>query len=164
MIFSSITFLFYFFPIVLILYFLARGVWRNVILVMASLFFYAWGEPIYVSLMLFSTIVDYSLGRFLAHAQQNNHPYWAKFYLICSVTINLSLLIIFKYSDLFLLTSNELLGTTFTPLHLALPIGISFYTFQTMSYTIDVYRKKVPAQKNLLEFATYVTLFPQLIA
>lgn len=164
MVFSSITFLFYFLPIIFAFYFLAKGTWKNFILVIGSLFFYAWGEPIYVSLMIFSTVVDYSLGRFLAYAQENNQPNHAKFYLISSIIVNLSLLIIFKYCDLFLVTSNKLLGTTFSPLSLALPIGISFYTFQTMSYTIDVYRKKVPVQKNFLEFATYVTLFPQLIA
>ncbi|MFI3200876.1 MAG: MBOAT family O-acyltransferase [Eubacteriales bacterium] len=164
MVFSSITFLFYFLPCILTLYFFSKNTWKNLVLVIGSLFFYAWGEPIYVILMIFSTIVDYSLGRFLSYAQLRKNIVLAKVCLFASVTINLSLLIIFKYSDLFLLTFNSVFHTTFSPLSLALPIGISFYTFQTMSYTIDVYRQKVPAQKNFLEFATYVTLFPQLIA
>ncbi|MFI3176476.1 MAG: MBOAT family O-acyltransferase [Eubacteriales bacterium] len=147
MVFSSVTFMFYFLPIILLLYFLAKGQLRNLVLVIGSLFFYAWGEPIFVLLMVFSTIVDYSLGLLVTGAKQRAKWKLAQFYLSCSIFINLSLLIIFKYSGL-----------------LPLPIGISFYTFQTMSYTIDVYRGKVKAQTNFLSFATYVTLFPQLIA
>ncbi len=147
MVFSSVTFMFYFLPIILLLYFLAKGQLKNLVLVIGSLFFYAWGEPIFILLMIFSTIVDYSLGLLVAGAKQRAQWKLAQFYLSCSIFINLSLLIIFKYSGL-----------------LPLPIGISFYTFQTMSYTIDVYRGKVKAQTNFLSFATYVTLFPQLIA
>ena len=162
--FSTITFLFYFLPLVLFLYFTSRSYLRNIILVLSSLFFYAWGEPIYVTIMLFSTIVDFTLGKLIFNSQQKNKKGLSRFFLICSVVINLGLLIFFKYSSLLVGTVNDLINFSLTIPKIALPIGISFYTFQTMSYSIDVYRKKVKPQNNFLSFATYVTLFPQLIA
>lgn len=159
MIFSSITFLFYFLPIVLLIYQITPNRYRNAVLFLASLFFYAWGEPKYVFLMLFSTVVDFLLGICMGRYRQH-----AKAFMITSVIINLSLLFYFKYSTLLLTSCNHLFQGNLSIPEIALPIGISFYTFQTMSYSIDVYRGKVSPQKNFLDFATYVTLFPQLIA
>lgn len=146
MVFSSILFLFRFLPIFFICYFVAPERMRNLILFLGSLIFYAWGEPVYVVLMLFSTISDYIHGLLIEKFREKRGA--TKALLVSSVIINLGLLGFFKYSGL----------------DLPLPIGISFYTFQTMSYTIDVYRGEVPAQKNILDFAVFVTMFPQLIA
>lgn len=164
MIFSSILFLFYFLPIVLFLYKLIPFKYKNLFLVFASLFFYAWGEPKYILLMLFSTIVDFGIGLLIGHALDSEKNKKAMFFMICSVCVNLSLLIFFKYSNLFITTANALTGQSFSLFDITLPIGISFYTFQTMSYSIDVYRRKVKPQHNFIDFAAYVTLFPQLIA
>lgn len=164
MIFSSILFLFYFLPIVLFTYKRIPPKYKNLFLVFASLFFYAWGEPKYILLMLFSTIADFGIGLLIGHAQNNSQTKTAAFFMICSVFVNLSLLIFFKYSNLFITTANTLTGQSFSLLNITLPIGISFYTFQTMSYSIDVYRRKVKPQRNFIDFAAYVTLFPQLIA
>ena len=148
MVFSSLLFLFLFLPAVLILYSIAPKRCKNLVLFLVSLIFYAWGEPVYFVLMLFSTVVDYTHGLlvdfFLNKGQKRN----AQIALALSVCINLGLLGFFKYSGL----------------DLPLPIGISFYTFQTMSYTIDVYRRETTVQRNIIDFGTYVTLFPQLIA
>lgn len=145
MVFSSVLFLFRFLPIFFICYFMAPKRMRNLVLFFGSLIFYAWGEPVYVVLMLFSTLSDYIHGLLIARYREKPA---AKYLLVSSVVINLGLLGFFKYSGL----------------NLPLPIGISFYTFQTMSYTIDVYRGEVEAQKNLLDFGVFVTMFPQLIA
>lgn len=145
MVFSSVIFLFRFLPLFFLCYYAAPERMKNIILLLGSLYFYAWGEPVYIGLMFFSILVDYVHGRLIDRFRDKPA---AKFFLISSVTINLLLLIIFKYA-----------GTD-----IPLPIGISFYTFQTMSYTIDVYRKETKPQKNLLLFAVYVTMFPQLIA
>jgi alginate O-acetyltransferase complex protein AlgI len=161
MVFSSLTFLFYFLPAVLILYFFAPKALRNFVLFITSLVFYAWGEPVYIVLMLFSTVVDYTFG-WMAEACRGTKK--AKLALIASVVINLALLCVFKYSDFIVFNLNALLGTGIPAPGLPLPIGISFYTFQTMSYTIDVYRGDAKAQKNIISFGAYVTLFPQLIA
>ncbi len=154
-------FLFRFLPIFFLIYFLVPGRGKNVILFLGSLIFYAWGEPVYVVLMLFSTVVDYVngrlIGRFRGRAQ-------AKFFLVFSVVINLFILCFFKYADFLIQTVNNLTGASLPLLNLPLPIGISFYTFQTMSYTIDVYRSKAKVQKSILDFGVYVTMFPQLIA
>lgn len=154
-------FLFRFLPIFFLIYFLVPGRGKNVILFLGSLIFYAWGEPVYVVLMLFSTVVDYVngrlIGRFRGRAQ-------AKFFLVFSVVINLFILCFFKYADFLIQTINNLTGASLPLLNLPLPIGISFYTFQTMSYTIDVYRSKAKVQKSILDFGVYVTMFPQLIA
>lgn len=147
MVFSSLIFIFRFLPAFLAVYTLSPERFRNLVLFLGSLVFYAWGEPVYIGIMLFSAFLDYSNGRLLEKAFQNGKTGMARAVLTESVLVNLSLLGIFKYADIF-----------------PLPVGISFYTFQTMSYTIDVYRKKVPAQKNLITFGAYVAMFPQLIA
>jgi alginate O-acetyltransferase complex protein AlgI len=164
MVFSSILFLFRFLPIALLLYFAAPGKWKNLVLFVLSLFFYAWGEPVYVGLMLFSTVVDYVHGRLVEKLKSENKNRKAKMVVASSVIINLALLCFFKYADFLIANVNTLLGVSVKQLNLALPIGISFYTFQTMSYTIDVYRGDAKAQKNIVSFGTYVALFPQLIA
>lgn len=164
MVFSSILFLFRFLPIALILYFAAPGKLKNLVLFALSLCFYAWGEPVYVVLMLFSTVVDYVHGRIVEKLCENGQKNKAKFAVMSSVIINLGLLCFFKYSDFLILNLNSLLGLSLKAPNLPLPIGISFYTFQTMSYTIDVYRGEAKAQKNIISFGTYVALFPQLIA
>ncbi|WP_066496769.1 MBOAT family O-acyltransferase [Abyssisolibacter fermentans] len=162
MVFSSLVFLFIFLPIVLLIYFLSPKKMKNIVLLIASLIFYAWGEPIYIFLMLFSSVVDYIHGLLIDKFRNNDRK--AKLVVLSSVIINLSLLSFFKYGSFFIDNINHLIGTNFTAPNLPLPIGISFYTFQTMSYTIDVYRKEAPVQKNPISLATYVTLFPQLIA
>jgi len=134
---------------------------KNVILLLGSLFFYAWGEPVYVFLMLFSTCMDFVLGKLIG---ANRGRPAAKLFLVTSIVVNLLVLGFFKYADFLLHSINLVLGTQIPLLELGLPIGISFYTFQTMSYTIDVYRGEVKVQRNLLDFAVFVTMFPQLIA
>lgn len=161
MVFSSVLFLFRFLPVFMLCYFLAPGRMKNFILLLGSLFFYAWGEPVYVLLMLFSTLVDYGNGLLIERLRGSRK---ALIPLSASIVVNLALLGFFKYADFLIQTVNALAGTTLPLLNLDLPIGISFYTFQTMSYTIDVYRGRVTAQKNILDFSVYVTMFPQLIA
>ena len=161
MIFSSPLFLVLYLPLVLGIYYISPRRLKNLMLFMASLLFYGWGEPIYVSLMIFSTIVDYTHGMMVdKHRGTKKARYW----LVSSILINLSLLGVFKYSGFVVSSLNSLLGTAIPVPALALPIGISFYTFQTMSYTIDVYRGDAPVQKDIIAFGTYVALFPQLIA
>lgn len=164
MVFSSLPFLFRYLPIVLLLYFIAPRKLRNAVLFFTSLVFYAWGEPIYVVLMLFSTIVDYTHGMLVHHFKQKGEIKKAKLALTSAMIINLSLLGFFKYSDFVITNINALTGSNIALLKLALPIGISFYTFQTMSYTIDVFRGEAKVQKNIISFGAYVVLFPQLIA
>lgn len=164
MVFSSLLFLFRYLPVVLVLYYIVPRAYRNAILFFMSLLFYAWGEPVYILLMLFSTVVDYANGRFVDYYIKKGQRNKAKIFLILAVVINLSLLGFFKYTDFVIDIINKVAGGTLTPLSLALPIGISFYTFQTMSYTIDIYRGDATVQKNIISFGTYVTLFPQLIA
>lgn len=168
MVFSSIIFLFRFLPIFITCYFMtylchakAAQRMRNLILFLGSLVFYAWGEPVYVVLMLFSTVSDYIHGRAM---DASRNPTVRRCLLVSSICINLLLLGFFKYSDFLIDTVNAVAGTSIPLLNLRLPIGISFYTFQTMSYSIDVYRGKAKVQKNLLDFAVFVTMFPQLIA
>lgn len=163
MVFSSILFLFSFLPVVLFLYMISPFSLKNGILLVASLFFYAWGEPIYILLMLFSIFVDYFAG-ILIGKYRGTSPIKAKLALLFSICTNIAILSFYKYADLLIETLNDWVGTNFSPLNLPLPIGISFYTFQTMSYSIDVYRGEVLPQKNWFTFATYVSLFPQLIA
>lgn len=161
MVFSSVLFLFRFLPVFFICYYVAPGRMKNFILLLGSLFFYAWGEPVYVLLMLFSTLSDYVHGRLIEKYRGGGR---AKLFLVSSVLINLLVLCFFKYADFLIQTVNVLFGTSIPPLNLPLPIGISFYTFQTMSYTIDVYRGEAEVQRNLLDFGVFVTMFPQLIA
>lgn len=166
MVFSSVIFLFRFLPIFMILYF-ATYIWpaarrmRNVILFLGSLFFYAWGEPVYVLLLLFSTLSDYTHGRLIDRFRGRTI---ASVLLASSIIINLAVLGYFKYADFLIGAVNQATGLSIPLQNLPLPIGISFYTFQTMSYTIDVYRGKAKVQKNLLDFGVFVTMFPQLIA
>lgn len=164
MVFSSITFIFYFLPVVLMLYVMVPKKMRNLILFMVSLFFYAWGEPKYIVIMLVSTMVDYTNGIVIDRALQRNQQTRAKLCLALSMVINIGLLGVFKYGNFLIHNMNTIFDLSLQTLNVALPIGISFYTFQTMSYTIDVYRRKVPVQKNIIAFGAYVTLFPQLIA
>ncbi len=166
MVFSSIPFLFFFFPLFLILYYIVpfksyHIKWKNVILLVFSLFFYAWGEPIYILLMLFSTFLDYNCSRMMNRYQEKKKR---KFFLLLSVVINLGLLGFFKYSDFLISIFNNIFHLEIPLLNLGLPIGISFYTFQTMSYTIDVYRRDVMPERNYFTYLTYVSMFPQLIA
>ena len=161
MVFSSLTFLLWFLPCVLLVYFLVPKKAKNAILFVFSLLFYAWGEPVYVGLMIFSTVLDYCCGR--AVEKFRGTPK-AKIGLLVSVIVNLSLLCLFKYTDFLIGTVNSIFGSSIPLLNLPLPIGISFYTFQTMSYTIDVYRGDAKVQKNIISFGAYVSLFPQLIA
>lgn len=164
MIFSSLLFLFRFLPVFFLIYFLTPRRARNFVLFLGSLVFYAWGEPVYVGLMLFSTASDYLHGIAIEKAIQCGRKRRAGTFLISSLTINLLMLGFFKYADFLIGSVNAAFGTGIALLKLPLPVGISFYTFQTMSYTIDVYREKVPAQKNVITFGAFVTMFPQLIA
>lgn len=161
MVFSSILFLFRFLPIFFICYFLVPGRMKNFILLLGSLFFYAWGEPVYILLMLFSTVSDYIHGILIDKFRGKKASVCL---LISSVCINLGLLGFYKYGDFLLQSINNIAGTQIPLMNLPLPIGISFYTFQTMSYSIDVYRGEAKVQKNLLDFGVFVTMFPQLIA
>ena len=162
MVFSSIPFLFFFLPFCLLLYYAVPFSWKNKVLLVFSLIFYAWGEPVYILLMLFAAGVDYGNARLMTRYGTTTGR--RRFFLCCSVVINLSVLAFFKYADFLIQTVNTLSGTSFSPLGLGLPVGISFYTFQTMSYSIDLYRKKVKAEKNYLTYLTYVSMFPQLVA
>ena len=161
MTFSSINFLFYFLPLVLTFYFLVPNNFKNLVLLFSSLVFYAWGEPIYIFIMAFSCIIDYTHAIII---DKNRDNFKSKLALISSISINLSLLGFFKYSNFFIEISNSLTGSSFSYFDVILPIGISFYTFQTMSYTIDVYRGEAKVQKNIITLSTFVTLFPQLVA
>lgn len=165
MVFSSMIFLCVFLPVILVIYFALPKQSRNLWLLLASLFFYAWGEPRYILIMLFSTVFDYFNGRVIEYATlKGKRDTLGRAVLVLSIAGNLGILCFFKYTDFVLGTVNRLAGTQFGLLQLALPIGISFYTFQTMSYTIDVYRGEIPAQHNIISFGMYVCLFPQLIA
>lgn len=164
MVFSSTTFLLAFLPLVAILYYICPRKLRNGLLLVFSLLFYGWGEPKYILIMLFSTVFDYCNGLAIGHFRSKGRAGGAKAVLVISVVGNLAILGFFKYTDFAISNLNGLLGTAIPALGLLLPIGISFYTFQTMSYTIDVYRGLVPPQRNIVDFGAYVTLFPQLIA
>ncbi|WP_069988466.1 MBOAT family O-acyltransferase [Massilioclostridium coli] len=164
MVFSSIFFLFCFLPIVLIVYFIVPKRWKNLVLLLFSLFFYAWGEPVYVILMLLSILFNYVMGLDIAQRNAAHRPKKAKASLIFTVVVNLFLLGFFKYAGFLIGTINDLFVVNLPYKELALPIGISFYTFQTLSYIFDVYWKKVEVQRNFIHFSLYVTMFPQLIA
>lgn len=164
MVFSSILFIFYFLPLTLLLYYAGPSRLRNLVLLVMSLAFYSWGEPVYVSIMLFSTIFDYGNGLAIEKYLSSGRKRAARAVLLLSVAGNLGILGFFKYSNFFIETVNAAGGTDFPLLELSLPIGISFYTFQTMSYTIDVYLGQARAQKNLVQFGAYVAMFPQLVA
>ncbi|MBQ2687893.1 MAG: MBOAT family protein [Clostridia bacterium] len=159
MVFSSLTFWFIYLPLVLVLYYVTPKKARNIVLFLVSLAFYGWGEPVYISLMLITILINYIAGYLISKSQSKK-----KLWLILSVVLNLSFLVFFKYSGMIVSTLNLLPFINISFSAPALPIGISFYTFQAMSYTIDVYREECSVQKNPLVLGTYVTLFPQLIA
>ena len=175
MIFSSPYFLFLYFPVVLTLYYISPLRWRNLVLLIANLIFYGWGEPVYVVIMFLSIAIDYSHGRIVTRCKAKGNDRGARMAVASSVIFNLALLGFFKYWN-FIAGSLAAIGAGFLPvidrlpmpwgesIGFTLPIGISFYTFQTMSYTIDVYRGDARCQKNIITFGTFVTLFPQLIA
>ena len=162
MVFSSAVFLCIYLPLVLLGYYICRKKWRNLFLLIVSLVFYAWGEPKYVLLMMFSILTNYIFGRLMYKNRENRRR--LKLMLVLSVVIDLGLLGFFKYTDFIITNLNAAFSTDFDLLNVALPIGISFYTFQAMSYTIDVYRGDVKVQKNLVDFGMYISMFPQLIA
>ena len=161
MLFSSVPFLYYFLPAVILCYFLVPRQLKNTVLLLFSLAFYAWGEPRYVLLMVVTIAAFYSCGLAIGKANSNG---WKKCWLWVSIIVGIGFLAVFKYADFFIDSFNKTTGLGLPLLRLALPVGISFYTFQSISYTVDVYRGNVPAQKNPISFGAYVTLFPQLIA
>ena len=162
MIFSSLLFLFRFMPAAFLLYYLTPNKLKNLTLLILSLFFYAWGEPKYIWIMAVSILVDYSCSQGIKRL--GHRKGFKSLFLGISVAANLGMLLFFKYSGFFIDNINALLGTAIPHTGFTLPLGISFYTFQTMSYTIDVYRGKVEAEDNLITFGAFVVLFPQLIA
>ena len=162
MLFSSTTFLFVFLSLVLMCYYAVPRMFKNAVLLVFSLVFYAWGEPVYVFLMLGSIVVAYLTGLLCDREKYKSRLPLVS--MIFAIVWNMGLLLFFKYTNFFINNANNLFDLKITPLDLTLPIGISFYSFQTLSYVIDVYRGKVKPQKNFLNLATYVTLFPQQIA
>ena len=162
MLFSSITFLFLFLPIVLAVYYLVPYKVKNIVLLIASLFFYAWGEPVYVILMILSIVFNYFCGQDIKANEDD--PRKAKHGVIFALVGNLLILGFFKYYGFLVETLNAVLPTDIPYRELALPVGISFYTFQAISYILDVYWKRAQVQKNILYFALYISMFPQLIA
>ena len=164
MVFSTPLFLFYYLTLVLLVYYVSPVRFRNFVLLIASLFFYYWGEQAYTVIMLLSIGIDYTHGIIVHRCKEKGNDRGAKLAVASSVVFNLAILFFFKYWD-FAARSLQAVGIGFMPeLSISLPIGISFYTFQTMSYTIDVYRGDARVQKNIIHFGTFVTLFPQLIA
>jgi len=162
MVFSSMVFIFVFLPAVILLYYIFPWrAWRNTLLCVSSLFFYAWGEPVYVLIMLFSVLLNYCAGLLLQKTTGKKH---GKFILVVAVLLNLGALIFFKYTDFFIININMFFSLDIRTIGLSLPIGISFYTFQALSYIIDVYRRKITPQKNPVYLAMYIAFFPQLIA
>lgn len=161
MLFSSIPFLYYFLPVVLLLYFIAPMKLKNLVLLLSSLFFYGWGEPRYVIIMSVAILTGYAFGRLIEVFRGKG---LSKVFLVLSVASAICILGYFKYTDFFISNFNALTGLSVPLLKIALPIGISFYLFQLLSYTVDVYRGTVPAQRNIIDFGAYIALFPQLIA
>ena len=159
MLFSSLPFLYYFLPAVLIVYFVLPDKLKNLALLLVSLFFYGWGEPAYLPLMLLAILQGYVFGLLIERYRK-----WDKLFLTLSAMVSVGILGYFKYADFFIYNFNAVTGLSVPLLSIALPIGISFYTFQIMSYTVDVYRGQVPAQRNLISLGAYVAMFPQLIA
>ncbi len=162
MVFSSILFLFRFFPIAMLVYYIAPRRYKNLVLLVESLVFYSWGEVRYFPIMIASILVDFIASNGIEKHRQSKGA--CRAFLTLSVVFNLGMLGFFKYTNFLLLNLGAVTGLSFPALSLTLPLGISFYTFQTMSYTIDVYRGKVPAERNIVDFGAFVVLFPQLIA
>ena len=161
LLFSSIPFLYYFLPAVLLCYFAAPKKFKNAVLFIFSLVFYAWGEPVYVFLMAASITLAWAFGLLMERAKSAKAK---KAFMIVSVCISFAFLCYFKYADFFIANFNAATGLSVPLLRIALPVGISFYTFQIASYTIDIYRGEAKAKRNIIDFGTYVVLFPQLIA
>ncbi len=162
MVFASLLFLFLFLPLNLVLYYSSDNkVYRNFLLILFSLFFYAWGEPVWIIILFIAATVDYINGLAI---EQYRGTVWAKIGLVSSLVVNLGLLFTFKYSGFLYENINLFLGTNFEVPRFALPIGLSFYTFQTISYVLDVYKGEVKAQKSYMKFALFVSLYPQLVA
>ena len=159
MLFSSITFLFYFLPILLIIYFIVPKKFKNLVLFIFSLFFYFYGEPKYGFLLLLSCIINYIMGSLI-----DKHRKYGKIFLIIALVYDIGSLLYFKYLDFFIENINNIFKSEIPLFHIIMPIGISFFTFQTVSYVVDIYNKKVEPSKSFLNFATYVCLFPQLVA
>ena len=165
MVFSSISFLLYFLPAVIAVYFLVPAKIKNIVLLIASLIFYAWGEPVYIILMIFSIGMNYSFGLLIEKAREEGAaPGFLKLHIGVITALNLALLFYFKYCNMLIGWMNNIFSADISPLELSLPIGISFYTFQALSYVIDVYRGNTKAQRNILDFGLYISMFPQLIA
>lgn len=162
MVFSEPVFMFLFLPVTLLIYYAVPFRFKNAVLFLTGLLFYSWGEPVYVLIMILSTLIDYIAGRTMAHYDSNEKI--RKTALIVSVVMNLSLLGVFKYSGFFIDSLNSAFGLTLYNPNLPLPIGISFFTFQSMSYTIDLYRRNISVQKSFVKFAAFVTMFPQIVA
>lgn len=162
MVFSDSVFLFMFLPLTLAVYYAVPFAFKNTVLFLTGLLFYAWGEPVYVLIMLLSTAIDYCAGRLMDRFDSNKKIRTAT--LLVSVVMNLSLLGIFKYGSFFIGSVNGIFGSAIPDPGLPLPIGISFFTFQSMSYTIDLYRRNIKVQKNFIDFAAFVTMFPQIVA
>ncbi len=163
MVFSSLTFFYFYLPTVLGVYYISPRKLKNFVLLVTGLIFYAWGEPRYVFVMIASAFIDYIAGRIIASSDENDFRRRTAC-LVISVCMNLALLGVFKYSSFIIGGINEIFGTVFIDPKLPLPIGISFYTFQSMSYTIDLYRGKIKVQKNIVDFMAYITMFPQIVA
>ena len=163
MVFSSIIFIFAFLPVTLLLYYAAPEVLKNPVLLLFSLIFYAWGEPVYVVLMIFSIIFNYLMGLDIEERRKIGKQS-AKRSLIFTIAVDIGLLGFFKYYGFFTENLNQILPFDLPSVDVTLPVGISFYTFQTLSYVIDVYRGETKVQRNLISFGCYVTMFPQLIA
>lgn len=162
MVFSEPVFMFLFLPVTLLIYYAVPFRFKNAVLFLTGLLFYSWGEPVYVLIMILSTLIDYLAGRIMDKFDTNKKI--RKAALIVSVVMNLSLLGVFKYSGMMIDTFNGIFGTSIINPNLPLPIGISFFTFQSMSYTIDLYRRNISVQKSFVKFAAFVTMFPQIVA
>ncbi len=159
MVFSSLPFLFFFMPIFFLLYYIVPFSWKNTLLLVFSLIFYAWGEPIYIILMIITSFINYLAGR-LMEKFNNKRKLW----MVLSIIISLALLGVYKYGNFIINNLNACFSIAIPNLELSLPIGISFYTFQAISYVVDLYRKEVPVEKSFFRFMTYISMFPQLIA
>lgn len=159
MVFSSMLFLWLFLPVTIIGYYLIRDRYRNILLLMASLIFYAWGEPVYIFLMIFSILVNWVAGLMI-----DRDPSHKKLILLLDIAFNIGLLGYYKYSNFIIDSINNIFHTSLNHREIALPIGISFFTFQILSYIIDLYRGEYKAQKNVIRLALYISFFPQLIA
>ncbi|MFE5318348.1 MBOAT family O-acyltransferase [Paenibacillus sp. NPDC056579] len=162
MVFSSLIFLFLFLPVTILIYYVSPMKLRNAILLVVSLIFYAWGEPLYIFIMIFSTVFDYFNG--LLIDKYRHRKLIARAVFIGSMAGSMGILGFFKYADFVVVNINQLFHMNIQAADLPLPVGISFYTFQTMSYVVDVYLDKVPVQRNIISFGAYVTMFPQLVA